>query len=187
MIRPELAQIARRKIGWFSPALTTLFEEIFELISAVNSISRFLLKSIHTSDQRFSRVVSRFPTSSFLQISPAKRAANACLHQQLFALSSVFYFILRLYSVRPWYGSNLPDPHRSLLSHLVFDCSRDTPSQRALRRLNCSLFYLIGLWKHVQCLIGLWKHINKLLPPLRINKLEFHELSLALNLLTQII
>ena len=33
----------------------------------------------------------------------AKRAANAFLHQQLFALSSVFYFILRLYSfsVRP--------------------------------------------------------------------------------------
>ena len=31
---------------------------------------------------------------------------------------------------------------------------------RALRRLNCSLFYLIGLWKHVQCLIGLRELIN---------------------------
>ena len=30
----------------------------------------------------------------------------------------------------------------------------------ALRRLNCSLFYLIGLWKHVQCLIGLRELIN---------------------------
>ena len=34
------------------------------------------------------------------------------------------------------------------------------PSQHALRRLNCSLFYLIGLWKHVQCLIGLRELIN---------------------------
>ena len=34
------------------------------------------------------------------------------------------------------------------------------PSQHTLRRLNCSLFYLIGLWKHVQCLIGLRELIN---------------------------
>ena len=34
------------------------------------------------------------------------------------------------------------------------------PSQHTLRRLNCALFYLIGLWKHVQCLIGLRELIN---------------------------
>ena len=34
------------------------------------------------------------------------------------------------------------------------------PSQHTLRRLNCALFYLIDLWKHVQCLIGLRELIN---------------------------
>ena len=29
------------------------------------------------------------------------------------------------------------------------------PSPHALRRLNCSLFYLVSLRKHVQCIIGL--------------------------------
>ena len=37
-------------------------------------------------------------------------------------------------------------------------------------------FLLVGLRKHVHCIIGLWKHINKLLPLLRINKLEFHQM-----------
>ena len=49
------------------------------------------------------------------------------------------------------------------LKQLVFrkiTCSTKRQSQHALRRLNCSLFYLIGLWKHVQCLIGLRELIN---------------------------
>ena len=65
-----------------------------------------------------------------------------------------------------------PEIRYFLALGFIFLTSR-LPSQRALRRLNCSLFYRVGLWKHIQQLIGLRKHINKLSPLLYISKLEF--------------
>ena len=44
--------------------------------------------------------------------------------------------------------------------HYVSIGTKEQLSPHALRRLNCSLFYLIGLRKHVQYLIGLRELIN---------------------------
>ncbi len=54
-----------------------------------------------------------------------------------------------------------PEIRRFLALDFIFLTSR-LPSQHALRRLNCSLFLLVGLRKYVQRLISLWKHINGL-------------------------
>ena len=49
---------------------------------------------------------------------------------------------------------------RRFLALIYLSLTSRLPSQHAMRRLNCSLFYLVGLRKHVQRLIGLWDLIN---------------------------